>query len=162
MALELGIIFPGYRPLADVCVPLATELARCYWVVDVQMGALDADWMLDNEAILDRHFWDVPALRHSSTRGFRPGLLPRFAPVVNVDEWSYYFAIDAEEATALEHATRLAKGDWLSQDFLRQLDSVADLLMCHVDGWWEFYTGRREWHRRLLAAWSEAAERLLT
>ena len=161
MAVELGIICPGYRPLADVCIPLATELARCYWVVDVQAGALGAAWMIDNYALFDRHLLDVPAFRHSSTRGFRPGFLPRFAREINVDEWSYFFAIDAEEMTALERANHLAKCEWLSEGFLCRLDSLADLLMCHGDGWWEFYTGRSEWHRRLLAAWPESAERPL-
>jgi hypothetical protein len=67
------------------------------------------------------------------------------------------------EAAAVRRATSLARhvGD-LSEPFLRRLSVVADLLICHVDGWWEFFTERLEWHQRLRSHWPQCRERPLS
>jgi hypothetical protein len=49
----------------------------------------------------------------------------------------------------------------LSVRFLRQLDVAADLFLCHVDGWWEVYTGRPAWFDRLRSAWADCVVRPL-
>lgn len=165
MPLAVGLVLEGYRSLPEVCAPLADEWARSFCVVDVQSGPFDSLWLFDspeNEALTERLAWDVPALANTSTNGFRPGALPRLAGRLLVDEWSYYFAIDAPEEDALRRATALARhiGDF-SLSFLERLDEFADLLVCHVDGWWEFFSGRVEWHERLRAAWPDCRERPL-
>src|SRR5262249_55163920 len=101
-------------------------------------------------------------LANSSTHGFRPGTIPRLAEHLIVDEWSYYFAIAAAEAIALPGASLLAGhiGD-LSEGFLRGLDAAADLFICHVDGWWEFYTGRPGRFNGLRSAWADCVVRPL-
>jgi hypothetical protein len=165
MPIESGFILPGYRSLPEICEPLAAELSRCFWLVDVQLG-LFARWLYEsdeNDEIAGRQIWSHPATEHSSTCGLRPGSIPQLAPHLNVDEWSYYFAIDATEDGAFERVFKLAPrvGD-LSEAFLQQLDTLADLFIMHVDGWWEFYCGRPDWIRRLRAAWPDLKERPLS
>jgi hypothetical protein len=163
MPVVSGLVLDGSRSLAEVCAPLATELSRCFWVIDCQSGPWKSDWMYEserNEALADRQLWDVPALANTSTSGLRPRTLPRLADRLILDEWSYFFAIDAPEAQALVQATALVRhiGD-LSEEFLRTVDSLCDVFLCHVDGWWEFYCGRPDWCCRLKAAWPGCRER---
>ena len=163
MPILTSLLLPAPRSLSEVCAPLAAELERCFWVVDLYSGPFRADWMFAseaNEALAERHFWDLPAFANRSTHGFRPGTIPRLAEHLVLDEWSYYFAIDAAEDVALGRASLLAGhiGDQ-SPEFLRRMDEVADLFMCHVDGWWEFYTGRSGWFARLRSAWPECIVR---
>jgi hypothetical protein len=166
MAVASGLVLDGYRGLAEVCAPLAAELSRCFWVVDIQSGPFDSAWLYEseaNEALVESLWWEVPALANTSTSGLRPGSIPRLADRLIVDEWSYYFAIDAPEPKGLARATALARhiGDF-SEPFLRDLDGLADLFICHIDGWWEFYCGRPDWSRRLRSAWPDCFERDLS
>jgi hypothetical protein len=165
MAVDAGLVLDGYRSLAEVCAPLAEELSRCYWLIDIQSGPFKAMWWMEseeNEAEVERVSWPVPGTAGTSTRGLRPGSLPRLADRLVFDEQSYYFAIDAAEDEALSRAGVLERhmGD-CSESFLRELDRYGDLLIWHVDGWWEFYTGRPDWRRRLREAWPECYERPL-
>jgi hypothetical protein len=160
-----GLVLPGYRALRDICAPLADEWSRCFCVIDVQAGPIDSLWLYEspeNEALVESLWWTVPAFANTSTHGLRPGALPALADHVLVDEWSYYFAIDATEPEALRRATALAGhiGDF-SELFMRSLPDYADLFVCHVDGWWELYTGRADWYARLMAAWPECRARPL-
>ena len=139
--------------LSHAARDLGDELAPCYWVIDTQSFPISLQWLHDspsNEAIVEQLRWHVPALANTPTCGFRPGVLPRFADQVLVDEPSYYFAIAASEDEALLAATLLADhiGD-LSSPFLERLDDFADLFLCQVDGWWEFFTARADWHQLL-------------
>jgi hypothetical protein len=163
MPVVNGLVLDGYRSLPEVCAPLAAELTCCFWVVDCQSGPFRSSWMDEseqNEALTERQWWGVPALANTSTSGLRPGSIPRLADRLIVDEWSYYFAIEAPEQQALARATALAPhiGDF-SKTFLRTLADLADLFICHADGWWEFYCGRPDWSRRLRSAWPDCFER---
>src|SRR5256885_1079245 len=136
MPIVACVVLKGYRSLSEVCGPLAADLDRCFWVVDLYSGPFRADWMFasaDNEALAEQQFWDMPAFADTSTHGFRPGTIPRLAEHLIVDEWSYYFAIDAPEDMALRRASLLVGhiGD-LTEGFLRRLDGAADLFICHV------------------------------
>lgn len=160
-----GLVLDGDRSLPEVPAPVADELARCFWVVDIQCGPLDSRWVYaspKNEALVGRLAWSVPAFENTSTFGFRPGTVPRLARRFLVDGWSYYWVIDAAEPEALRRATALAGhvGDF-SREFLRRPDEVAALFICHGDGWWEFFTHRPDWHRQLRAGWPECRERSL-
>jgi hypothetical protein len=157
MPLETGLVLTGYHSLRKICAPLSNELAPCFWVIDTQsfpLTSLVLDPSPENEAIVDRLFWKVPALVNTSTCGFRPGLLPQFADDVLVDEQSYYFAIASDGDEALRRATLLADhiGD-CSLPFLQRLDDFADLFLYHGDGWWEFFTGPADWHPLLRSHW---------
>ena len=163
MAVIDGLVLEGSRSLPEVLAPLADEVSHCYWVVASQTGPFDAVWLYaspEHEARVDRLWWDVPALADNWIAGYCPGTLPALANRLVVDEWSYYFALRPPEDDARRRAAALARhiGD-LSEPFLRQLDACADLFLCHVDGWWEFYTGQPDWHRRLRAAWPDCHER---
>jgi hypothetical protein len=161
MPITAGLVLKGRRSLAEVCAPLAADLDRCFWVVDLYSGPFRSDWLFasaDNEALAERQFWDLPAFEDTSTHGFRPGTIPRLADLLILDEWSYYFALGGHEDVALRRASLLAGRPWdLSERFLRGLDAAADLFLCHVDGWWQFYTGRADWFNRLRAAWADCA-----
>lgn len=161
-----GLVLPGDRSLPEVLAPVADELPRCFWVADAQGGPLDSLWLFEsdeNDALVERLEWDVPAFRDTSTRGYRPGTVPRLARQFLVDEWSYYWAIDAAEPEALRRATALARhvGDF-TEGFLERLSEVADLFVCHADGWWECFTARPDWHRRLREGITGCRERPLT
>ena len=166
MEIDTGWILPGYRRLRDMLAPLADELARCFWVVDVQPSPFDSLWVFEspeNEALLERQLWEVPAFADSSPVGLRPGSLPQLADVMRQDEFSYYFAIDAPEEQALRRATALKGhiGDF-SEHFLREhVGTIADLFVCDADGWWEFYCAREKWTARLRGAWPELRRRAL-
>jgi hypothetical protein len=159
MPIDARLILTGPRSLPEVCVPLAAELARCFWVVDLYSGPFRHDWLFaseDNEALCDQQYWEVPAFANTSTHGFRPGTIPQLAEHLILDEQSYYYAIDSPEHIALGRASLLAGhiGDQ-SEGFLRGLDTIADLFLYYEGGeWWEFYTGRKEWLDRLSAAWA--------
>jgi hypothetical protein len=157
-----GLVLPGYRSLREVCAPLADEWSRCFSVVDLQSGPFDGLWATENEALVDRQMWNLPVFDNTSTCGLRPGTLPRLADHLILDEWSYYFAIDAPETEAYHKAISLDGhiGDF-REHFLRGLDVSADLFMSHGDGWWEFFTGRADWHARLRQAWPECRTRPL-
>jgi hypothetical protein len=165
MPVERGLVLDGYRSLRAIFEPLAAELARCFLLVDVQAGPFDL-WsggrFEDNMALIDGQLWDVPVLENRSTAGLRPGAIPQLTDRINVDEWSYYFAIDASETEALARAGVIADhiGD-LSEPFLRDLDCVADLFICHAEGWWEFYCGRPDWCDRLVTTWPDCIARPL-
>lgn len=159
MSIETGLLLRAYRPFAEILAPLGDKVSGCFWVIDVQAGVFNGT---EEERAVDEVYWAVPAFKNSSTIGLRPGSLPRLARHINVDEWSYYYALDQPEPVALRHATELEKhiGDF-SEGLLERLDTLADLFICHVDGWWEFYSARREWLYLLRAAWPDIQERPL-
>ena len=166
MPIDVGLVLPGNLSLHEVCAPLADELSRCFWVVDIQSGPFDSLWLYqspENEALVDRQSWPVPAFGHTSTTGFRPGSLPLLADHLISDEYRYFFVIDAPGEVALPRATTLARhiGD-LSENFLRDLGGAADLFLCDADGWWEIYCGRPDWIARLRAAWPDLRARPLS
>jgi len=167
MPLETGLVLPGYHPLRKICAPLGNKLAPYFWVIDTQSFPL-TPLMLNpsprNEAIIERLRWNVPAFNDTSTCGFRPGLLPKFADDVLVDEGSCYFAIAPPEDEALRRATLLDRHIIdLSVPFLQRLDDFAHLFLLHGDGWWEFFTARADWHRLLRSYWfSHCRERSLS
>jgi len=161
--VENGLVLNGDRSLTDVCAPLANELQRCFWVVDAQAGLFRSGCCSDEGlALSERYGWNIPAFANTSTNGLRPGLIPDAAEKLIVDEWSYYYAIDSPEEVALERAAFLERNIGnLSKDNLKWLAAGADLLIVHVDGWWEFYTPRKAWFERLQSAWPECYSRSL-
>lgn len=165
MSVQIGLVLSGYHSLPKVLTPLSEELARCFLVIDVQAGVFRQGGMLEeaNEMIVEKQTWPVAAFEQTSTLGLRPGSLPRLANALNVDECSYYFALDLPDVDALRRAEVLALhiGDF-SESFLQQLDTLADLLIFHGDGCWEFYCGRADWYERLRMAWREIRERSLS
>src|SRR5688572_28462273 len=166
MPVNVGLVLPGKHSLREVCAPLADELSRCFWVVDIQSGPFDSLWLFDspeNEALVERQSWPVPAFGQGSTSVFRPGCLPLLADHLISDEYSYYFVIDAPKEQALPRATTLERhiGDF-SENFLQDLGGAADLYLCDADGWWEIYCGRPDWVARLRAAWPALRERPLS
>ncbi|MFO0969588.1 MAG: hypothetical protein U0793_28855 [Gemmataceae bacterium] len=69
MPLATGLLLNGYRSLAEVCAPLAADLGRCFWVVDIQSGPFRSDSILasdENEALADSCFLDLPAFALST------------------------------------------------------------------------------------------------
>jgi hypothetical protein len=153
MPVKSGLVLTGDDRLEVICRPLSTSLTRCSWVIDDQTGPFDSRWIYEspeNQALLARQFLDVPECRNSSTTCWRPRTLPKLAGHLIVDEWTYFFAIDAPEEEARQRAGRIARriGD-LSREFFADLDGLADLFLFHADGWWEFYTARPHWHDRL-------------
>jgi hypothetical protein len=161
MPVSSGLILDGKRSFAEVCAPLADDLADCFW-------ALDSDWQIDhgwyyesdeNEDLVRSLRWNLPALA-GRFAGFRSGIVPLLADRILVDEWSFFFAIKGPENRAAAQATRLAGyAGAYSETFLRDIECYADLLLCHIDGWWEFYSGRADWLERLLSAWPGCVER---
>ena len=161
MPVTSGLILNGRRSFAEVCAPLALELADCYWAVDHDWQ-IDHEWYYesdDHQALVDSLRWDLPSLR-GRFAGFRPGLVPRLADRLIVDEWSFLYAIEGPDTRAEARATRLASYEGVySTAFIRNIECYADLLLCHIDGWWEFYSARPDWLERLRSAWPGCQER---
>ncbi len=163
MAVKSGLVLEGYHRLEVICRPLSAYLTRCYWVIDDQTGPFDSLWIYgspENEALHDRQFLDVLDCENTSMTCWRPKTLPNLATHLVVDEWTYFFAIDAPEEEARIRAGRIARhiGD-LSREFFEELDGLADLLMFHADGWWEFYAARPNWHDSLRSSFPGMIER---
>lgn len=161
--VENGLVLSGHRSLTEVCAPLANELQRCFWVVNAQAGLFRSGCCSEEGlALSERYGWNISAFADTSTNGLRPGLIPDAAEKLIVDEWSYYYAIDSPEAVALQR-TAFLNGNIgnLSKDYLKRLEAGTDLLIVHVDGWWEFYTPRKAWFERLQSAWPECCSRSL-
>jgi hypothetical protein len=165
MPVKSGLVLKGYDRLEVVLRPLAPYPTRCHWVIDDQTGPFDSLWIYgtpENEALLGRQFLDVPECRNTSTTCWRPRTLPKLASHLIVDEWTYFFAIDAPEEEACRRAGLIVRhiGD-LSGEFLDGLDSLADLFMFHADGWWEFYPTNLNWYHRLRSRLPGCTERSL-
>lgn len=100
MPVKSGLVLEGYHRLEVICRPLSAYLTRCYWVIDDQTGPFDSPWIYEspeNEALHDRQLLDVPECENTSTTCWRPKTLPNLATHLVVDEWTYFFAIDAPE-----------------------------------------------------------------
>ena len=158
--LPPGIIIPRPAELRAVLEPLAGELADCYWLVETQSGPFRDYYVPEKEAAYDALALDTEACRDTSCSTWRPGTLPDHADQLVVDEWTYLFAMRCDEsdvaaraAWLMPHIGRFGAG------FFAGFESVVDLFVMHVDGWWEVYTRHSEWHRQLRRAFPESFER---
>lgn len=162
MTVTTGLVLDGGIDLVEILRPLAEPLQRCYWVVDSQMSPFDR-WFCatpNSEEILSLHHVDVPECRMTSTDCWRPGTIPKLCTGTPTDEWTYFFAIEGSEEEVKRRAARIAI--WignLSAEFFAELDTLADLFLMHVDGWWELYTGRQLWHDILKTRLPDSRER---
>jgi hypothetical protein len=152
MAGRMGLVLRGSHRLEDLLRPLHPYPTRCHWIIDDQTGPFDSVWIYgspENEALIARQ-QDVAECRDTTTSCWRPRTLPKLSAHVVVDEWTYFFAIDAPEDEVRRRAGHLSRriGD-LSEEFFSRLDVLADLFMFHADGWWEFYATCPDWHGRL-------------
>ena len=148
MTETTGPILSGDYNLDNICRSLEQHLERCFWVEDNQMSPFSrwCDETADSDEILLRHHVDVPECRSTSVNCWRPGTIPNFCAGTASDEWSYFYAIDADEIEVKKRAARVRDyvGD-LSPKFFAEFESLVDLFMMHVDGWWEIYSRHTVW-----------------
>lgn len=166
--LGWGMGFPGIvlarKPrLPTILRPLATELAPCYWLVDVQWGPFKPGWQFgsaENEALIAKKLVDVPACRDVISTCWGPHTFPRLAEHVVIDEWSYFFAMKCRKDDVDRRAEWIVpRIGRLGADFFDGLGDVADLFLVHADGWWEFYSPHATWRAKFAAAFPRSVER---
>ncbi len=130
--------FPG--PIETVVLPLLSK----YWLVCTQGGPFsitDKPNFKELDAETSSFIIDVPEFRGTDIYLFRPGVFPRFAGLLVIDEWTYLFALDGPEESAKRNALKIEKcaGDWLSRTFFEAVESSALGFFAYVDGFWEVY-----------------------
>jgi hypothetical protein len=143
----------------DLLRPIFGHLDSLYWIVDCQMAPISWDFP-NSERIFDELHVSVPAFANTSTSLWRPGYLSAVGHMLFFDEWSYFLGFKSDEAGAIARATRLGSMSHTAA-FYKTLECEGELLVIHVDGWWEFYFARDELHSQIQAitSWREIALR---
>ncbi|MGV3754021.1 MAG: hypothetical protein ACO1QS_01410 [Verrucomicrobiota bacterium] len=138
----------------DLLEPMFAELNSLYWLVDCQMGPVKTEWIFENpsreQSFEDMHI-PVPAFKNRGTQLWRPGSLSLVRDALYFDEWSYFTGFKANEAQAVDRATRLGRAKHFSPEFYDLLTQEGFLFALHVDGWWEFSPANDELFHRIKA-----------
>lgn len=120
----------------------AIPLARVFdWAISLQSGPFRHSHFVDEDDSRN-----VLRLFHDFGDGdpwwFKRGILPRHAPDLILDEWSYYLGWDASSIDPAEFHQEL-NGDISPRPALFGIISCAPCVyIMHVDDWWwEAYTG---------------------
>ena len=130
--------FPG--SIETAIVPLLSM----YWLVCTQAGPFsitDKPNFKELDEETSSFIVDVPEFRDMDVHLFRPGVFPRFAKLLVIDEWDYLFALDGPEESAKKNALKIEEcaGEWLSSTFFKAVESSAAGFFLYVDGFWEVY-----------------------
>lgn len=160
---EPGIILKGNFSFQEVLTPLTQESSGAYWIVDVQQGPFNSEWLSSskvNEVKVNRKRLDIPTLADTSVTCWRPYTFPALANHVIVDECSYFAACFCSEAEIQERSARIWEllGANKQEEWDRLL-SLSDIVFFQVDGWWEIYTRHNSWRRQFRDRFEHAYER---
>ena len=121
--------------------PCLDAFSSFYWLLELPAGPFAYTHLSGFEEIdaeLDRYLV-------GETRLWRPGIFPRFAKLLVHDEWSYHVALLGDENEAIRIVTELNTTRWLSPEFFKLIEEKTELLLVHINGWWEVYSTREEW-----------------
>jgi hypothetical protein len=123
------------------------DFQQLYWLLNVQSVSFDFHIHKNAKQIedqLEQLRVDVPALEMISASFWKPGIFPKFAPLLKSDEWSYLIGIQGFEDKAVMAAQDLAERNYLTRSFF---DFVEHNEICAIlkvtDGWWEVYAHRK-------------------
>ena len=148
-----GIFFNSPTSLEEAIAPIATQCSLLDWSICLQSGPFR-----------DLHFTDPDDERNALhlfydfadpfPAWFRAGILPKYAPNLIHDEWSYYLGFDSTEISPEDLSKALCNDIGPCKrtlDLLAQYHFIS--LMFVDDGWWEAYTTDKEMLDTLTTAW---------
>lgn len=150
--LRLG---PQIR-FAALWAALPAAAAELFWHLDLQSGPFDFMGRDDWEAI-DGELEALAVETGEAPPGtlWRPGVFPRFAPLLVHDEWGYHLGLEGPEAAAVSSARALSAGaDYTSPDFFAAFADRGVLFALLAPDGWEIYSPRRAWLARLAREWN--------
>ena len=142
--------FPG--PIERAILPLLSK----YWLICTQAGPFSVTYtpnFEDLEEETSSFIVDVPEFRGTDKHLFRPGVFPRFAKLLVMDEWTYLFALDGPEESAKQNALKIEKcsGNWLSSEFFGTVQSNTLGFFMYGGRFWEIYLRDNPLHMNPLA-----------
>jgi hypothetical protein len=117
-------------------------LAARYWIIDSQSGPFsitDKPNFRELDGLLDTYFVNAPDFENSSETLWRPGIFPKFAELLVVDEWTYLLGIGGPEEDALKKAVQISRTPRFSDEFFTAISSAHALLLVYPGGWWKVY-----------------------
>lgn len=128
----------------EVFETVAAKLGECYWLIDTQFGPFsltDKPNFFELEAELAQYRVKVPALFGTSGGLWRPGIFPKYAGLLVIDEWTYLVGFRGSERDVIRAAEELYEAmDLTSPHFFDLIGAKAEAFLLHVDGWWEVYS----------------------
>jgi hypothetical protein len=130
------------RGFESLFAPVMAEFAARYWMIDGQSGPFsitDKPNFGELDGLLDAYLVNIPDFENSSETLWRPGVFPKFADLLVVDEWTYLLGIDGPEEEALQKAVRISRIPRFSVEFFTSISSAHALLLVYQDQWWEVY-----------------------
>jgi hypothetical protein len=125
----------------EIYAPLASEAAHLYWSFALQAGP----FMTGNQP---EHV--VAALNRLAVGPtaaiWRPGVFPRFAPLLVSDEWGYFLALAGPEEKACHSSASLGRLSWPEDLFVAPAAGLFELLLIELEpGEWEVYSPHQAW-----------------
>ena len=161
--ISTGIIVRGYIPIPEILKPWEPEASESCWLISAQSGPFKSEWTQassENKALVDNQFIWTKACADSCSSCWLPGTLPRLAPHIKLDEWTYLFAMRCNEVDVERRAAWISRGiGKYDEKFFKELESASELFAMHVDGWWEIYSNQPGVYDRYLRAFPAASER---
>jgi hypothetical protein len=124
------------------------EFAKLYWIIETQGRPFDymakPDWN-EIEVELERYLQVVDQSQGRTL--WRPGVFPRFAELLRLDEWSFLIGLRGSRANAIhtwaEFAETIRSHAFCSEKFFLFIQEKAEILIVQiVCGVWEVYPSR--------------------
>lgn len=146
-----------------ISVTLEDQIGNCNWIIQSQGGPFDSRWIYEsdeNEQLLDRFYIDLP---YYPGPVWRRGVFPLLAPQLLGGEWLTLIAFTCEEAAITSDRVRIMYPfDVCASIRSGHLDEWIDLVVLHVDGWWECYSKHSDWIEEIVNEFPMAVSRSCT
>ncbi len=155
-----GIRIESEARFAEIVSGLSAEIEHLFWLLDLPSGPFDylarPGWReIDRE--LEAYYIHVGNGVDTSVSLWRPGIFPKFAPLLIHDEWSYFVGLEGPEDAARAKAEALSlPGGYLSPEFFEAFQECGQLFALLAHDWWEVYSPNGEWLSRLSREWQSA------
>jgi hypothetical protein len=150
-----GIIVENNIKFCELFEPIINEFENLYWLADFQSCPFNFDWRNEseeNEGFIEGIYIETPLLKNTSTQLWRPGTLPKTAPYIYFDEWSFLTGLKSTEDNIGKLITEFYVGQFLCRKYFESVDLYAQIFIVYVDGWWEIYTNHKQWFDLLAIA----------
>jgi hypothetical protein len=125
----------------EVFAPIASEAAHLYWTMELTSGPFLTAHQPENVvSALDRFAVG------SERAVWRPGVFPRFAPLLVSDEWGYFLAVNGPEEQACRSVASVRGLEWPADLFVGPAVQIVELLLIELEpGEWEVYSPHTKW-----------------
>lgn len=149
-----GIFTSSPKTLADAIEPITDSCARFDWAISLQSGPFREIHFTDEDDPRN-----VLGLFHEFSEcepfWFRKGVLPKHAPDLIFDEWSYYLGFDSDHVEP-QAFHGLLNGDIAPSPLLfGAIETTPCVYLMFIDdGWWEAYTMIDDVYSQLKQGWN--------